>query len=113
VRVKVGELEEEPVVALRNAPPDSGTGKLGLAVRPLNGSERERLGTTGRLVVEDADGPAALAGVERGDVILGVNNKPVASIGEFRNAVDASGASVALLIQREDRQIFVSVRIDS
>ena len=85
MRVKVGELEEEPVVALRNAPADSGTGKLGLAVRPLNGNERERLGTTGRLVVEDADGPAAIAGVERGDVILAVNGAQVASMGEFRS----------------------------
>jgi serine protease Do len=113
MRVKVGALEEEPVVALRNAPANSGTGKLGLAVRPLNGSERERLGTTGRLVVEDADGPAALAGVERGDVILGVNGVPVASVGEFRTAVDASGSTVALLIQRDNAEIFVPVRIDS
>ena len=113
VRVKVGELEDEPVVALRNAPADSGTGKLGLAVRPLNGNERERLGTSGRLVVEDADGPAAIAGVERGDVILAVNGARVTSVGEFRAAVDASGAAVALLVQREDRQIFLPVRIDS
>ncbi len=113
LRVKVGELEEEPVVALRNAPAASGTGKLGLAVRPLNSNERERLGTTGRLVVEDADGPAAIAGVERGDVILAVNNAPVASIGEFRTAVDASGTTVALLVQRDARQIFLSVRIES
>ena len=113
VRVKVSELDEEPVVAQRTAPSDSGTGKLGLAVRPLNGSEREHLGTTGRLVVENADGPAAIAGVERGDVILAVNDVPVASIGEFRAAVDASGKTVALLIQRDRAEIFVPVRIDS
>ena len=113
VRIKVGELEDEPVVALRNAPPESGTGKLGLAVRPLNGEEREHLGTTGRLVVEDADGPAAIAGVERGDVILAVNDVPVKSIGEFRSAVDASGSTVALLIQRDAAEIFVPVRIGS
>ena len=82
-------------------------------MRPLNGSERERLGTTGRLVVENADGPAALAGVERGDVILGVNGAPVASVGEFRTAVDASGSTVALLIQRDNAEIFVPVRIES
>jgi serine protease Do len=113
IRIKVGELEDEPVVAQRNAPADSGTGKLGLAVRPLTGAERERLGTTGRLLVEGAEGPAAIAGVEPGDVILAVNGVPVASIGEFRTAVNASGATVALLIQRDDAQIFVPVRIDS
>jgi serine protease Do len=113
LRVEVDELPEEPAMAMRNAPPDSGTGKLGLAVRPLSPSERERLGTAGRLVVVDSDGPAAIAGVERGDVVLAVNGRPIGSIAEFRTAVDASGASVALLIQRDDTQIFVPVRIDS
>jgi serine protease Do len=113
LRVEVDELPEEPSVALRNAPPDSGTGKLGLAVRPLTPSERERLGTAGRLVVVDSDGPAAIAGVERGDVVLAVNGRPIASVAEFRSAVDASGSPVALLIQRDDAQIFVPVRIDS
>jgi serine protease Do len=112
LRVEVDELPEEPAMAMRNAPPDSGTGKLGLAVRPLSPSERERLGTAGRLVVIDSDGPAAIAGVERGDVVLAVNGRPIASIAEFRTAVDASGPSVALLIQRDDTQIFVPVRID-
>ena len=82
-------------------------------MRPLTGSERERLRTTGRLVVEDADGPAAIAGVERGDVMLAVNGVPVDSMGEFRTAVEASGATVALLIQRGKAEIFVPVRIDS
>ena len=112
--IKIGELEEEPAVAMRDAPQDSeDTGKLGLAVRPLTGGEREQLHTVRPPVVEDADGPAAIAGVERGDVILAVNGAPVDSIGEFRSAVDASGATVALLIQRDNAQIFVPVRIDS
>ena len=44
---------------------------------------------------------------------LAVNGAPVGSIGEFRKAVDSSGATVALLIQRDNAQIFVPVRIDS
>ena len=82
------------------------TGKLGLAVRPLTGDEREELHTAGRLVVEGADGPAAIAGVERGDVILAVNGAAVDSIGAFRTAVNASGATVALLIQRDNAPDF-------
>jgi serine protease Do len=113
VRVKVGELEDEPVAAVDDSPRDTETGKLGLAVRPLTGDEQRELRTSGRLVVEDSDGPAAIAGVERGDVILAVNGAPVGSIGEFRKAVDASGGTVALLIQRDNAQIFVPVRIDS
>jgi serine protease Do len=113
LRIRVGELEEQPEVAARDLPASSDSGKLGLAVRPLTGGERERLRTTGRLVVENAEGPAAIAGVERGDVILMVNGAPVASLGEFRAAVDASGPTVALLIQRDSAQIFVPVRVDS
>jgi len=113
LRIKVGELDEGPVVAARDDAGDGDTGKLGLAVRPLTGPERQQLNTAGRLVVEDADGPAAIAGVERGDVILAVNGHQVGTPGEFRTAVDAAGATVALLIQRADAQIFVPVRVDS
>jgi len=113
VKIKVGELEEEQSVARADDAGDADTGKLGLAVRPLTGDEREQLHTSGRIVVEDADGPAAVAGVERGDVIIAVNGAQVGSIGEFRNAVNASGPTVALLIQRDGAQIFVPVRIDS
>jgi serine protease Do len=113
VRIKVGELEDEPAVALRGPTGDADTGKLGLAVRPLTGSERQQLRTIGRLVVEESDGPAAVAGVEAGDVLIAVNGEPVATVGEFRTAVNASGGTVALLIQRGNAQIFVPVRIDS
>jgi serine protease Do len=114
IKIKVGELQEEQAVA--QADDDGGaadTGKLGLAVRPLTGDERSQLHTAGRIVVEDADGPAAIAGVEPGDVILAVNGASIGSIGEFRSAVNASGSTVALLIQRDGAQIFVPVRIDS
>ena len=113
VRIRIAELEDEPTVASNQAPRDAETGKLGLAVRPLTGNEQKQLHTAGRLVVEDSDGPAAIAGVERGDVILAVNGAPVASVGEFRKAVDSSGETVALLIQRDEAQIFVPVRVES
>jgi serine protease Do len=113
LRIKIAELEDEPTVASNDAPADSDTGKLGLAVRPLTGNEQRELHTAGRLVVEDSDGPAAIAGVERGDVILAVNGAKVGTVGEFRKAVDTSGATVALLIQRDNAQIFVPVRVDS
>ena len=113
VRIKIAELEDEPTVASNDSPTNADTGKLGLAVRPLTGNEQKQLHTAGRLVVEDSDGPAAIAGVERGDVILAVNGAPVGSVGEFRKAVDSSGTTVALLIQRDNAQIFVPVRVES
>ncbi len=111
--VKVGELEELPAIASVGPSGKSDTGKLGLAVRPLTGGERERLKTVGRLVVAAAGGPAAFAGVQAGDVLIAVNDVPVASVADFRKAVDDSGATVALLIQRGGIELYVPVRIDS
>jgi serine protease Do len=113
VRIEVGELEDQRRVARLEGDTGADTGKLGLAVRPLTGEERAALDTSGRLVVEGAEGPAALAGVQPGDVLIAVNGAPIESVGEFRKAVDASRKSVALLIQRGRTQIFVPVRIDT
>ncbi len=63
------------------------------------------------LLIEDAGGPAALAGVQAGDVLLAVNGTPVKSIDQVRQAVAKSDKSVALLVQRDGNKIFVPVRI--
>ncbi len=112
-KITVGELEDEPAVAALGPQGKAETGKLGLAVRPLSGGERERMRTIGRLVVAQVDGPAANAGVEPGDVLIAVNGVQVGTLVEFSKAVEDSGATVALLIQRGNAQIFVPVRIDS
>ena len=109
-RIKVGELQDDPEVASRQPAGNSDTGRLGLAVRPLSGDERQQLHTMGRLVVEESVGPAAEAGVEPGDVVLAVNGAPVASVGEFRDSLVRAGSVVALLIQREGAQIYIPVR---
>jgi serine protease Do len=49
--------------------------------------------------------------VQPGDVILSVNRTPVKNPAQLRELVGKSGKTVALLIQREDAQIFVPVRI--
>jgi len=113
VRIKVGELEDDPAVASLQPARNTDTDKLGLAVRSLSRSERQQLRTEGRIVVEQAGGPAAEAGVEAGDVLLAVNGAPVTSIDEFRNSVTKSGSTVALLIQRGNAQIYVPVRVAS
>jgi serine protease Do len=61
--------------------------------------------------VEEVTGPAASAGVQPGDIILGVNGKRVKTVKELQDEAKSSGKNVALLIQREDAQIFVPLRI--
>ncbi len=89
---------------------DSG-GKLGLALRPLDPNEKRRSGIGSGLLVEEAGGAAAVAGVLPGDVLLSVNGRPVTSVDQVRDVVGKSTKSVALLIQRGNDRIFIPVRI--
>ncbi|MDR2214517.1 MAG: Do family serine endopeptidase [Nevskiaceae bacterium] len=84
---------------------------LGMKIRSLAADERSNASTEGNLVVEDVEGPAELAGVQRGDIILGVNGTRVKTQAELAAAAKRSGKTVALLIQRGDAQIFVPVKI--
>jgi serine protease Do len=105
---KVGTLDEERVakVSDESAP----KGKLGIAVRPRT-AEEQKSGEKAGLVVQQSGGAAARAGVQAGDVILGVGSSPVNTVDELRAAVDKAGKTVALLIEREGRQIYVPVKV--
>jgi serine protease Do len=90
---------------------DSGPkGKLGLALRSLQPQEQRQAGVAG-LLIEDASGPAARAGVQPGDVLVAVNGTPVQSLEQVREAVAKSNKSLALLILRDGNRIFVPVRL--
>jgi serine protease Do len=83
--------------------------RLGLSVRPLNPQERSEAGVSGGLLVEDAQGPAADAGIQAGDVVLSVDGTAVQSADQLRKIVDSHAKQVALLIQRGQDRIFVPV----
>jgi serine protease Do len=110
VTVRTVLLQDVPAQTAKNESDDDG-GKLGLAVRALEPDEQHQLHTRGHLVVEDATGPALAAGVQSGDVLLGVNGTSVSTVAELKREVARAGHSVALLIQREDAQIYVPVDV--
>ena len=114
--VKIEELKEKQTqVAQRNAPKERNATEqasaLGLTVRPLEPAEKARVDTQGSLLVEEVTGPAQDAQVEPGDIILGVNGKRVSTVKELQDAAKSSGKNVALLIQRQDAQIFFPLRL--
>jgi len=84
-------------------------GRLGVAVRALTADERRENNGQGGLVVEQVSGAAARAGIQPGDLLLSFNGKPLRSAEELRNLVGKAGKSAALLVQREDRQLFVPI----
>ncbi|MBL0140552.1 MAG: DegQ family serine endoprotease [Betaproteobacteria bacterium] len=94
-----------------NADEAVGKGKLGLALRALQPQEKKEADVETGLLVEDAAGPAARAGVQAGDVLVAVNGTPARSVDQVREVLAKSSKSVALLIQRDGTRIFVPVRI--
>ncbi len=105
---------EVTVTALKNdkvASADTGEthGRLGVAVRKLSPDEQKQAGVRGGLLVEDASGPAANAGIQAGDVILSVNGTAVSSGEQLKSLLAKSGKHVALLIQRDEQKVFIPV----
>ncbi|MFO1299722.1 MAG: DegQ family serine endoprotease [Burkholderiaceae bacterium] len=107
---KLGDAAEK-VAGAAKAEEQVAKGRIGLALRPLEPQERRAAGVDGGLLVEGAGGPAAMAGVQPGDVLVAVNGTPVKSVEQLRAALAKSDKSVALLIMRDGNRIFVPVRV--
>jgi serine protease Do len=89
----------------------SAPARLGLALRPLNPEERQEAGVSGGLIVEQAQGRAAEAGIQPGDVVLSVDGTAVQSVDQLRKLVQAHDKQIALLIQRGEARLFVPVTL--
>jgi len=111
--IKIAELKEE-----ETAQAGTGTAEdLGLTVQTLTPEVAENLGLDrslkGVIVTQvDAGGPAADAGLRRGDVILEVNRTPVKDVDAYRKGLKSSGKgkSVLFLVRRGDNTIFLAVK---
>ncbi|OLB93746.1 MAG: hypothetical protein AUH30_19410 [Candidatus Rokubacteria bacterium 13_1_40CM_68_15] len=92
-------------------------GYLGLTVQDLTPAVARGLGLSearGVLVADvSPDGPAAAAGIRRGDVITAVDGKPVDDVGHFRNLVADTppGTRVRLTVKRDGREEPIEVAV--
>jgi serine protease Do len=116
VRVRVEELKEPQTAAAgsaaRPAPVARKPNQLGLTIRPLGPQEKAEARTSGSLVVEGVSGAAEVAGVEPGDIILGVDGRRISTVEQLESAASAKrNKSIALLIQRESAQLFLPVAV--
>ncbi|WP_353557382.1 trypsin-like peptidase domain-containing protein [Paraburkholderia terrae] len=106
--VVLGKLNEVSTETTSSAPtiaPD------GLTVRSLTTEEQHQAGVKGGVRVEKSAGPAALAGIQPGDIVVMVDSTPISSPAQFRQKVESSGRSVALLVQRHDQRMFVTIDV--
>ena len=106
----MGDLAAERVA---QAPADAAPqqGKLGVAVRPLSPEEARALQGEGGLLVQQATGPAAKAGLRAGDVIVAVNGQPTRTVDELRARVSDAKGRLAVLIERQGQRVFVPVEL--
>jgi serine protease Do len=107
--VRVGEAPSQQM-ASADAQSDLSKARIGVAVRSLTEAERKQAEVEGGLVVEQASGAAARAGIRPGDIILSVNGSPVRSVEDLQNAAQ-SRKTLAVLVKRNDARIFVPVQV--
>jgi len=119
IQATLGEFSAENAQAEQrdsNGQTAQGEGKLGLSVEPLTPdivSELKLKAGTQGVVVDSVDltGPAAVAGIQSGDVIQEVNHQTVRSADDLRNALAKTGSGPALfLINRRGETVFLAIR---
>ena len=113
--VTVAELQEEKVAQkpTKKATPEVSK-RHGMSLSDLSAEQRKELGLNAGVFVEDAQGPAAKAGIRQGDVILSIGSQEVKSAEQFNQLVGAyeKGKTVALLIRRGESQIFITLKLN-
>ncbi len=112
VEVTIRELKEEK---LKTAQARGTLGTLGMTVADLTPEEREELGLKdhGVRVVEVTGGPAAEAGLRKGDIIESVNHRPVKSVKGLRELLETlpKGKPIPVLIRRNDGALFLALTL--
>jgi len=111
ITATIGAMDDKETVANAGKNSSQDKGRLGVAVRPLSPEEKQANDIANGVVVENAAGAAARAGLRAGDVIVAVNNTPVKNVDDLKGLIAKSGKTVALLIQRGDARIFVPVNL--
>jgi S1-C subfamily serine protease len=122
VKAKLDEFDVNAVTRSQNgegddndAAPEKESGKLGLSLQPVTPqiAHQLNLNSSEGLVITDIDptGPAAEAGLTRGDVILEINKQAVTTTEEVKAALDkAKNGPVLMLVARQGRTIYLTVR---
>lgn len=115
IPVTIVELQEETARNGEPTPEKQQPGPvnaLGLHVSDLTSAQRRELKVDGGVLVEAAEGRAASAGIQPGDLILQLNNAQVKSAAQFNELVARLDPqkSVAVLVWRDNVSHYLVIR---
>ena len=118
LRPRIAELEEDPgVVPASLTPSERGSDAFGLRVQNLTDDLAEQLDLPeARGVVVsgvDPNGPAAEAGIRRGDVIIEAARREIDDVDALEEALDGTEGRVLMLIRRGENQLYLTVERSS
>jgi serine protease Do len=113
VRTTLAEFPSDNVAQQQSPEARKSSNKLGLVVRELAPPQRKALGIEYGLVVEGVANPSPSTQVQRGDILIAVNNIYFKSLEEFNRIVQQqpAGGIVALLVRRGDAALYIPVRV--
>lgn len=119
VTLVVGELpslEQTAKNGKQRSPSDGASvARLGLVLKELSEAQKDELQLSGGLMVEDVEGAAARAGLQRGDVVLAIGNIELDSLAQLNRVLKRipKGRNVALLVRRGDNASYVAIKLDA
>ncbi|OZI74137.1 DegQ family serine endoprotease [Bordetella genomosp. 12] len=116
--VKVAELKAEQTAASGKGGKDAAPAvdnHLGLSVTDVPADTQKKLRIKGGVLVRAAEGAAASAGLQEGDIVLAINDVDVVNAAQFAKAVGKldKGKTVGLLVRRGDQSQWVAVQPSS
>ena len=113
LRIRIGRLDDPQRIASTREQ-DTGAEAFGLRAQDLTPALANELGldeAIGVIVTDVApNGPAAEAGILRGDIIIELDRKIIENVGDLTTRLNETKESVLVLVQRGESTLFVPLK---
>lgn len=113
VKTTLAEFASENLAQQQAPETRKSSNRLGLTVRELSPAQRKALGIEYGLVVEAVANPRPDVQIQRGDIIIAVNNAFFRNLEDFNRLLQKqpAGSIVALLVRRGDTALYIPVQV--